>query len=49
MAATIIISILLVILVALIIRKLIRDKKKGLSSCGKGCNGCPNSAICHKQ
>ena len=37
---TIIISILLIIMVVFIIRKLINDKKRGISSCGGNCAHC---------
>ncbi len=34
-------------LVVLLSYKLISDKKKGRSSCGCGCSGCPNAGLCH--
>ena len=37
---TIIISILLIIMVVFIVRKLINDKKRGISSCGGNCAHC---------
>lgn len=46
--ATIIISLMLICLVAVIIHSRISDKKKGKSSCGCGCAGCPSAAMCHK-
>lgn len=51
MPATIIISVLLVGAVALIVRKLYSDKKKGksCSSCGGGCSVCPSAGLCHPQ
>ncbi len=48
-AGTIIISLLLIGLVALIIVQLRRDKKKGKSSCGANCGCCPMAGSCHKQ
>ena len=35
--STIVVSLILVLIVAVIIRKLVRDKKKGKSSCGCNC------------
>ena len=46
-AGTIIISILLAAVVILVIAKMIRDKKKGKSSCGCGCSGCAMRDTCH--
>lgn len=46
--ATIIISLMLICLVAVIIHSRVSDKKKGKSSCGCGCEGCPSAALCHK-
>ena len=44
---TIIIALILIAVVTMIILKLKNDKKSGKSSCGCGCSGCPNSALCH--
>ena len=38
--STIVVSLILVLVVAAIIRKLVRDKKKGKSSCGCNCAHC---------
>ncbi|MCI8632959.1 MAG: FeoB-associated Cys-rich membrane protein [Lachnospiraceae bacterium] len=46
MLATVMISILLIVLVILIIRKLCRDKRSGTASCGCGCSGCPHAGAC---
>ncbi len=45
------IAVLLVVLavVALIIFRLVKNKKKGKSSCGCNCRCCPNSALCHSN
>ena len=48
-AGTLLISLLLIGLVALIILQLRRDKKKGKSSCGANCGCCPMSGSCHKK
>ena len=44
---TIIVSLVLASAVILIIVKMIRDKKKGKTSCGCGCAGCAMRASCH--
>ncbi len=36
-------------LLVLLAWKLISDKKKGRSSCGGGCSGCPNVGLCHRS
>lgn len=46
--ATIIICIALLLIVTGIIAGMIRDKRKGKSSCGCGCANCPMSGSCHK-
>ncbi|MCI8801251.1 FeoB-associated Cys-rich membrane protein [Acetatifactor muris] len=46
-AATIIISVILIAVVAAIVTSMIRNKKKGKSSCGCGCANCPMGAACH--
>lgn len=45
--ATIIICIALLLIVTGIIAGMIRDKRKGKSSCG--CASCPMSSSCHKS
>lgn len=46
--ATIIICVALAGVVAAIIINMVKNKKKGKSSCGCGCKDCPNSGNCHK-
>ena len=46
---TIIVSIFLIIVVSLIIRYLVNNKKKGKSLCGGGCSCCPMAGKCHPQ
>ncbi len=46
MLATIIISIILLVFVFLVIKKLYEDRKRGASSCGCGCSGCPRAGLC---
>ena len=48
-AGTILVSLLLIGLVAGIIVKLRRDKKRGTCSCGGNCGCCPMGGCCHKQ
>ena len=45
--ATVIISLILLSVVALVIVKTVKNKKQGKSSCGCGCSSCPMSASCH--
>lgn len=45
--ATIIVGLIVLAIVLLIIFKLIKDKKKGKSSCGCGCEHCQNASACH--
>lgn len=45
--ATIIIGLGLLVIVTLIIRKMIKDKKQGKGCCGSGCEGCSHSTSCH--
>lgn len=47
--ATVLISLVLLLLIAGIIVVLVKDKKKGRSSCGGNCGHCPMSGSCHKQ
>lgn len=47
--ATIVVGILLLAVVSLIIVRMVRNKKKGNSSCGCGCVNCPMSGECHKK
>lgn len=44
---TILICAVLLAVVVLIVCKLIRDKRRGKSSCGCGCDHCPNASACH--
>lgn len=47
--ATLLISLALLILVALIIRSLVKNKKSGKSGCGCNCSSCPMGGSCHKS
>ena len=46
---TILVILVLAVVVALIVRTLIRDKKAGRSSCGAGCAGCAMKGSCHRK
>lgn len=46
---TILISLVLLTVVALIIRSMMRDKKQGKSSCGGNCAGCAACGACHNK
>ena len=48
-AGTILISLALAGLVALILVRLRRDKKKGQCACGGNCGCCPMAGACHKR
>ncbi len=47
--ATIIVLLIVMFLVVLAVFKLVRDRKKGKSSCGCGCSGCPMKDSCHSK
>ncbi len=44
---TILIGMLIAAIAALILIKLRRDKKKGVSLCGGSCENCPSCGSCH--
>ena len=46
---TIIVGLVLVCIIALIIIKLVNDRKKGIRSCGGSCAGCAMKGTCHKK
>jgi ABC-type proline/glycine betaine transport system permease subunit len=45
--ATILIGAVVFAILALIVVKLFRDRKKHASSCSGGCSGCPSAKQCH--
>ncbi len=47
--STIIVCIVLMAAVAAVIIKMVKDKRKGKSSCGSGCQGCSMYGSCHKM
>lgn len=46
---TILISLVLLAVVALIIRSMVHDKKQGKSSCGGNCASCAACGSCHNK
>ena len=46
---TIIITVVLVAILAAIVVKLVRDKRKGKSSCGGNCAHCAMGGSCHSE
>ena len=46
---SILVGLILIALVAGVVIKLRRDKKRGKSSCGCGCENCPSHCMCHKK
>lgn len=47
--ATIIVFLVVALVVGLVVLKMVRDKKKGKSSCSCGCGGCPLKDSCHSN
>lgn len=45
---TILITLILILTVAAVVRSLVRDKKQGKSLCGGNCAHCKMCAACHK-
>lgn len=43
---TLVVGGVLLLIIALVVVKLVRDKRRGKSSCG-GCEGCANAEFCH--
>lgn len=48
-AGSIAIGLVVLFIVVLIVAKLYRDRKRGKTTCGCGCDHCPSSGMCHKQ
>ena len=48
-AATLVIGGLLLAAVAAIVVKIVRDRKKGKSTCGCGCSSCPMGGACQSK
>ena len=47
--ATILVSLALLGLVGAVVAYMVRNKKKGKSSCGCGCANCPMNGNCHHK
>ncbi len=47
--ATIVISVILIAVVAAVVTHMIKNKKKGRTSCGCGCSNCPMSEKCDRS
>ena len=48
-AGTIVMSLVLLTVSTLIVRKMLRDRRAGKTSCGCGCEHCAMSGRCHKS
>ena len=46
---TILLSAVLIVIVVLVIRKQIRDRLSGRTSCGCGCENCASRGLCHPE
>lgn len=44
---TILAGLVVLLIIAGVIIHMIRNKKKGKSACGCGCDGCANASACH--
>lgn len=47
--STLIVGAIVFLIVGLVIRKMILDKKNHKSSCGGGCANCPSAGLCHRN
>jgi len=47
--ATILVCLVLLVIAALVIAHLIRNKKRGKTSCGCDCSGCSLHGSCHRE
>ena len=47
--ATVLVSLALAAILGLIVFFAVRNRKKGKSSCGCGCESCPVSGSCHQK
>ncbi|MCQ2441487.1 MAG: FeoB-associated Cys-rich membrane protein [Clostridia bacterium] len=47
--STIIVCIILLLVIIAVITKMIKDKRKGKTSCGYGCDGCAMKNQCNKK
>ena len=47
--ATILVSAVLILLVLAVVRRMMKNKAEGRSSCGCGCGGCAMRGSCHRK
>ena len=47
--ATIVVAAVVFAVLALVVVKMIRDKKRGKSACSCGCGSCPHASACHSS
>lgn len=47
--ATIVIALFLLVIVAAIVVRMVRNKRMGKSSCSCGCSSCAMNGACHKD
>ncbi len=45
--ATILVAAVVFAVLALVVVKMVRDRKRGKTSCSCGCGGCPHADACH--
>ena len=45
----IVVTLVLVLIVAAVVVRMVRDKKTGKGGCGCGCKGCANAPYCHPE
>ncbi|MBO4399926.1 MAG: FeoB-associated Cys-rich membrane protein [Lachnospiraceae bacterium] len=48
-AGTIVVLLILLVIVGLVIRKIVSDRRSGKSSCGCGCEHCAMHGKCHTK
>ena len=45
----IVVRLVLILIVAAVIFRMVRDKRSGKGGCGCGCSGCANAPYCHPK
>ena len=45
----IVVTLVLILIVAAVIGRMVKEKKTGQGGCGCGCKGCANAPYCHPQ
>ena len=46
---SIVVTLVLILIVAAVIFRMVRDKRSGKGGCGCGCSGCANAPYCHPK